>query len=212
MHSSLTVRNFLAQTYICVAVLATWDVSPDVKMRNLYTHYSAHMSPENTHKLMGFYMEGLILGVNTMYMLFCFFKLFPLGCIGLKPLHGLCGFCTCNNFPLTVRCTFVCSQATPPAPGHHTQLPLLCCPRRWTRLLPSLGTTPKGWSRSMCHGRKWEVLRTDSHSSQRKKYLQRYTMKLLLPYLQGVVPIQIEWRETMVLGSHISRGLLPLFQ
>ncbi len=33
-----------------------------------------HMSPENTHKLMGFYTEGLILGVNTMYMLFCFFK------------------------------------------------------------------------------------------------------------------------------------------
>ncbi len=31
------------------------------------------MSPEDTHKLMGFYMEGLILGVNTMYMLFCFF-------------------------------------------------------------------------------------------------------------------------------------------
>ncbi len=28
------------------------------------------MSPENAHKLMGFYMEGLILGVNTMYMLF----------------------------------------------------------------------------------------------------------------------------------------------
>ncbi len=41
------------------------------------------MSPENTHKLMGFYMEGLILDVNTMYMLFCFFKLFPIGCIGL---------------------------------------------------------------------------------------------------------------------------------
>ncbi len=28
-----------------------------------YTPYSAHMSPENTHKLMGFYMEVLILGV-----------------------------------------------------------------------------------------------------------------------------------------------------
>ncbi len=28
-------------------------------------------------------MEGLILGVNTMYMLFCFLKLFPIGCIGL---------------------------------------------------------------------------------------------------------------------------------
>ncbi len=42
------------------------------------------MSPENTHKLMGFYMEGLILGVNTMYMHFCFFKLFLVRCIGLK--------------------------------------------------------------------------------------------------------------------------------
>ncbi len=41
------------------------------------------MSPESTYKLMAFYMEGLILGVNTMYMLFCFSKLFPMGCIGL---------------------------------------------------------------------------------------------------------------------------------
>ncbi len=50
----------------------------------LYTvPYSNGMSPENTHKLMGLYMEGLILGVNTMYMLFCFFKLCLVGCIGL---------------------------------------------------------------------------------------------------------------------------------
>ncbi len=42
------------------------------------------MSPENTHKLMGFYMEGLILGVTTMYMFFCFSKLFLIGCIGLS--------------------------------------------------------------------------------------------------------------------------------
>ncbi len=42
------------------------------------------MSPENTHKLMGYYMEGLILGVNIMYVLFCFFKLFLVGCIGLS--------------------------------------------------------------------------------------------------------------------------------
>ncbi len=43
------------------------------------------MSPENTHKLMGFYMEVIILGVNTMYnMFFCFFKLFLVGCIGLS--------------------------------------------------------------------------------------------------------------------------------
>ncbi len=42
------------------------------------------MSPENTHTLMGFYVESLILGVNTMYMFFCFFKKFLIGCIGLK--------------------------------------------------------------------------------------------------------------------------------
>ncbi len=43
------------------------------------------MSPENTHKLMGFYMEVIIiLGVNTLYVLFCFFKLFLIGCIGLS--------------------------------------------------------------------------------------------------------------------------------
>ncbi len=28
-----------------------------------YTHYSTRMSPDNTHKLMGFYMEVLILGI-----------------------------------------------------------------------------------------------------------------------------------------------------
>ncbi len=38
------------------------------------------MSPENSYRFMGFYMEGLILGVNRMYMLFCFFKLFLIGC------------------------------------------------------------------------------------------------------------------------------------
>ncbi len=52
--------------------------------RNLTINpYSARMSPENTHKLMGFYMKVIILGVNTMYMLFCLFKLFLIGCIGL---------------------------------------------------------------------------------------------------------------------------------
>ncbi len=40
------------------------------------------MSPEKTHKLMGFYMEVLIhvLGVTyTLVHAFCFFKLFPIG-------------------------------------------------------------------------------------------------------------------------------------
>ncbi len=41
------------------------------------------MSPDNTHNLMEIYMESLILGGNTMYMLFCFFKLFPIGRIGI---------------------------------------------------------------------------------------------------------------------------------
>ena len=33
------------------------------------------MSPEDTHKAIRIYIGGLILGVNTLYMLFCFFKL-----------------------------------------------------------------------------------------------------------------------------------------
>ena len=34
------------------------------------------MSPEDTHKPVRIYIGGLILGVNTLYMFFCFFKLF----------------------------------------------------------------------------------------------------------------------------------------
>ncbi len=49
------------------------------------------MSPENTHKLMGFYMEVLILGVNTMYMLFCFFNSLPPIINSLKKLKTLIG-------------------------------------------------------------------------------------------------------------------------
>ncbi len=51
------------------------------------------MSPESTHMLKGLYMEVLILGINTMYMLFCFCKLFPIGCIrlifGTSPYNAL---------------------------------------------------------------------------------------------------------------------------
>ncbi len=49
------------------------------------------MSPENTHKSMGFYMEVLILDVIhtwTSVHGFCFFKLLPIGCIGLT--HTMC--------------------------------------------------------------------------------------------------------------------------
>ncbi len=40
--------------------------------------YSALISPENTHKPIRLYMGPLIPGVNTLYMLFCFFKLFSI--------------------------------------------------------------------------------------------------------------------------------------
>jgi len=36
------------------------------------------MSPKNAHKLVRIYMGGLILGVNTLYMLSCFLKQFAL--------------------------------------------------------------------------------------------------------------------------------------
>ncbi len=50
-------------------------------------HPIVPMSPENTHKLMGFYVEVIILGViYTLVHGFCFFKLFPIGCIGLTDL------------------------------------------------------------------------------------------------------------------------------
>ena len=44
------------------------------------------MSPENVHKLR-IYMGGLILGVNTLYMLSCFLKQFALLGKGLTGIH-----------------------------------------------------------------------------------------------------------------------------
>jgi len=47
------------------------------------------MSPENAHKLIRIYMGGLILGINTLYILSCFLKQFALVGKGLKevPLY-----------------------------------------------------------------------------------------------------------------------------
>ncbi len=49
--------------------------------------YSARLSPESTHKLMGFYMymymEVLILGIILHYMVSAPLKLVHIGCIGL---------------------------------------------------------------------------------------------------------------------------------
>ena len=46
------------------------------------------MSPENAHKLIRIYMGGLILGVNTLYMLSCFLKQFALVGKGLSVLES----------------------------------------------------------------------------------------------------------------------------
>ncbi len=77
MHMSATCdsnhKNLSTRRYVCYSSLfCSLSINP--------IHLIVPMSP---HKLMGIYMEGLILGVNTMYMLFCFFKLFPIGRIEL---------------------------------------------------------------------------------------------------------------------------------
>ncbi len=46
-----------------------------------------HICVMSYHKPIRIYTGGLILGVNTLYRLFCFFKLFPMVGKGLKG-HG----------------------------------------------------------------------------------------------------------------------------
>ncbi len=82
MHMSATCdsnhKNLSTRRYVCYSSLFC-SLSTPIHLK----------VPMNPHKLMGIYMEGLILGVNTMYMLFCFFKLFPIGCIGLRLVLSL---------------------------------------------------------------------------------------------------------------------------
>ncbi len=42
-----------------------------------------HICVVSSHKPIRIYMAGLILGINTLYGLFCFFKLFPMVSKGL---------------------------------------------------------------------------------------------------------------------------------
>ncbi len=63
-----------------------------------------HICIMNSHKPIRICMEGLILGVNTLYRLFCFFQLFPMVGKGLIELamtkqtllesNLICGTCT----------------------------------------------------------------------------------------------------------------------
>ncbi len=67
----------------------TWDLAEHCwyircTINTIHPTYSVRMSPEDTHKLMWFIYGGFKLGGNTMYRHFCFFKLFPIVCIGLK--------------------------------------------------------------------------------------------------------------------------------
>ena len=57
----------------------------------------SQMSPEDTHKAIRIYIGGLILGVNTLYMLFCFFKL--LAVVG--KMLGQCCNCWAGYTPPT---------------------------------------------------------------------------------------------------------------
>ncbi len=46
-----------------------------------------HLSVMSSHKPIRIYMRGLILGVNTLFRLFCFFKMFPMVGKGLNHLQ-----------------------------------------------------------------------------------------------------------------------------
>ncbi len=64
-----------------------------------------HICVMSSHKPIRIYMEGLILGVTTLYRLFCFFKLFPM--VGKWLTHQLLTHRV--NFPcLLVVCLFCC--------------------------------------------------------------------------------------------------------
>ncbi len=86
--------------------VASQNLAPS-RSGNPYTPYSARMSPESTHKLMGFYTIVFNTRRNTLVYDFCFFKLFPIGCIGLTNL--LCSG-TCYQPHRKTNRTITCSQ------------------------------------------------------------------------------------------------------
>ncbi len=67
-----------------------------------------HICVMSSHKPIRIYMEGLILGVNTLYRLFCFFKLFPMVGKGLIPGRKLLmgRVCACMRL---CECVCVCA-------------------------------------------------------------------------------------------------------
>ncbi len=65
-----------------VIVRGLWDLYKDQENDGIFLLYQpmTHIS----HKPIIIYMGGLILGVNTLYRLLCFFKLFPMVGKGVK--------------------------------------------------------------------------------------------------------------------------------
>ncbi len=55
----------------------------------------AYICIMSSHKPIRIYMGGLVLGVNTLYRLFCFFKLFPMVGKGLI-IHQTCTALVCR--------------------------------------------------------------------------------------------------------------------
>ncbi len=58
----------------------------------------------SSHKPIRTYMGGLILGVNTLYRLFCFFKLFPMVGKGLQCLFDIVDWEHTTKMAKLVRC------------------------------------------------------------------------------------------------------------
>ncbi len=85
-----------------------------------------HTCVMSSHKPIRIYMGGLILGVNTLYRLFCFFKLFPMVGKGLYNTKGAGAwhllwlyYDYSNLSPLSIEVYY--NWHTCPTPNLHTQ-------------------------------------------------------------------------------------------
>ncbi len=83
-----------------------------------------HKCVMSSHKPIRIYMGGLILGVNTLYRLFCFFKLFPMIDKGLNQFTTIVHVCTCFLI-LTWTVKIVKPQPLTSEPGYSIAIDLL---------------------------------------------------------------------------------------
>ncbi len=81
---------------VCVCVCRVcfrvhYSINRSVLGKNLTLYQPmTHICVMSSHKPIRIYMEGLILGVNTLYRVFCFIKLFIVGSKELKiHVHGI---------------------------------------------------------------------------------------------------------------------------